>query len=194
MITRIIGILYPSHVLGSHFNFLMVAPPTLLTAPILYLRHVLGLHSPADKAGLARSQHFRVTGSGYSALQGTKPHTPGFAVADSPVGILAWVYEKLRGWTDGYPWTDREVLVWIAVYVFSDAGPDASFRLYYETLQSAPRDDLLRRSRTWSGSVPIGYSAFAGEALLPPVEWAGLCEFFFFLAGLTYIPTYICLT
>lgn len=29
-------------------------------------------------------------------------------MADSPVGLLAWIYEKLVAWTDGYDWSDDE--------------------------------------------------------------------------------------
>ncbi|KAI9455711.1 alpha/beta-hydrolase [Lactarius psammicola] len=37
---------------------------------------------------------------GYSAEQATKPQTIGFSLADSPVDLLAWKYEKLVAWTD----------------------------------------------------------------------------------------------
>ena len=47
-------------------------------------------------------------GRGYSAIQGTKPQTLAYALADSPVGLLAWIYEKLVAWTDNYPWTEDE--------------------------------------------------------------------------------------
>ncbi len=40
--------------------------------------------------------------------QATKPQTIGYSLADSPVGLLAWIYEKLVSWTDEYPWTDDE--------------------------------------------------------------------------------------
>ena len=40
--------------------------------------------------------------------QATKPQTLGYGLADSPVGLLAWIYEKLVDWADGYPWTDNE--------------------------------------------------------------------------------------
>lgn len=40
--------------------------------------------------------------------QATKPQTLGYSLADSPVGLLAWIYEKLVSWSDSYPWTDDE--------------------------------------------------------------------------------------
>lgn len=40
--------------------------------------------------------------------QATKPQTLGYSLTDSPVGLLAWIYEKLVEWSDSYPWTDDE--------------------------------------------------------------------------------------
>ena len=39
--------------------------------------------------------------------QATKPQTLGYSLVE-PVALLAWIYEKLVQWTDGYPWTDDE--------------------------------------------------------------------------------------
>lgn len=60
-------------------------------------------------------------------------------MADSPVALLAWIYEKLHDWTDDYPWTDDEVLTWISIYWFSTAGPAASARIYYEATHGDPQ-------------------------------------------------------
>ena len=58
--------------------------------------------------GLARTHEIDRLGLGYFALQSTKPQTLSYGLADSPVGLLAWIYEKLIGWTDAYPWEDDE--------------------------------------------------------------------------------------
>ena len=50
----------------------------------------------------------RKKGLGYFKEQSTQPQTLGYSLADSPAGLLAWIYEKLVNWTDGYPWTDDE--------------------------------------------------------------------------------------
>jgi hypothetical protein len=41
-------------------------------------------------------------------VQSTRPQTLGYGLADSPVGMLTWIYEKLVQWTDSYAWTDEE--------------------------------------------------------------------------------------
>jgi len=99
---------------------------------------------------------------GYYAEQTTKPQTLGFSLADSPVGLLAWIYEKLVTWTDSYPWTDDEVLTWVSIYWFSRAGPAASVRIYYESALT------VNRARFPKTSVPIGLSFFPKELLHLP--------------------------
>ena len=65
-------------------------------------------YTESERAGFARTQWMQRWGSGYMAEQSTRPQTVGYALADSPVGLLAWIYEKLVEWTDSYPWTDDE--------------------------------------------------------------------------------------
>jgi hypothetical protein len=36
-----------------------------------------------------------------------------YGLWDSPVGLLAWIREKLDTWTDSYPWTDDEIIIWV---------------------------------------------------------------------------------
>lgn len=67
-------------------------------------------YTAREKAGLARTEWFQKYGQGYFALQTTKPQTLGYSLADSPVGLLAWIYEKLVDWADEYPWDDDEGL------------------------------------------------------------------------------------
>ena len=57
---------------------------------------------------MASTKKFVGNGMGYYSIQSTKPQTLGFSLADSPVGLLAWIYEKLVAWTDSYSWTDDE--------------------------------------------------------------------------------------
>lgn len=84
------------------------APPRLASHPLIWLAHALTPYTPSERAGLARTGWFERWGRGYAAEQATRPQTLGYALADSPVGLLAWIYEKLVEWTDGYAWTDDE--------------------------------------------------------------------------------------
>jgi hypothetical protein len=134
----------------------------------------------AEKAGLERSKKTREQGLGYSAEQTTQPQTLSYGLADSPVGLLGWIYEKLVNWTDDYPWTDAEglaislsvqdahlvplflVLTWISIYWFSRAGPAASLRIYYEHLKTG--GDFVGPKV----SIPTGYSFFPKDMFVFP--------------------------
>ena len=83
-------------------------PPTFTSAPLLYLTHMVTPYTEREIKGLERRKFFTATGAGYMQEQATKPQTLGYSLADSPAGILAWIYEKLIVWSDDYPWNDDE--------------------------------------------------------------------------------------
>ncbi|KAH9035725.1 alpha/beta-hydrolase [Lactarius pseudohatsudake] len=119
---------------------------------------IMSFTSREREAAAASQSH----GMGYFAEQSTKPQTLGFSLADSPVGLLAWIYEKLVTLTDAYPWTDDEVLTWVSIYRFSRAGPAASIRIYYELAHSG---ELVSFPKT---SVQVGLSFFPKEPIRSP--------------------------
>lgn len=168
MITRHLGLRYPQHVLASHWNNMYANPPTFLKHPVLALQSLLP-ESTAEGHLRPRNDWFYKEGYGYNLLQATKPATIGYGLHDSPVGLLAWIYEKLHDWTDAYPWTDDEVLTWISIYLFSKAGPDASSRIYYERKHMDQAED--QRALSWHGDVKLGWSTFPKDLHPPPSTW-----------------------
>lgn len=169
-ITRAIGLLHPEACLASHINMVRASPPSFASQPLVALQHVVQPYSQRDKDGLARSKWFMEEGSGYRTQQTTKPQTLGYAMHDSPVALLAWIYEKLHDWTDSYPWTDDEILTWVSIYYFSTAGPAASVRIYYEV---AHHPDGLNQERTcqWIGKVKLGLLHAPKELRVVPLTW-----------------------
>ena len=146
-ITRSMAYLYPEHCRANHLNTDSANPPQLLTNPLLYLQSKVGPYSPRERVGVDRSKWFKEEGSGYNLEQSTKPQTIGYALADSPVALLSWIYEKLHDWTDSYPWTDDEILTWVSIYWFSTAGPAASCRIYYEIGHDGPPGHLAKTGK-----------------------------------------------
>jgi len=65
-------------------------------------------YTAKEKEGLKRTDWFFNKGYGYHKLHETYPQTIGYSLADSPAGMLAWIYEKLVTWSDNYPWEDDE--------------------------------------------------------------------------------------
>ncbi|CAA7258511.1 unnamed protein product [Cyclocybe aegerita] len=168
-ITRKIALLYGGQNSKAwHSNFARWAtsgsPPTLRTAPWVYLSSIFKKYTPAEVAGLKRTEWFEKEGRGYNLEQSTQPQTLGYSLADSASGLLAWIYEKLVNWTDGYPWEDDEVLTWVSIYWFSTAGPAASLRIYYEKIHG--EDDSAQIP-----TIPQGVSYFPKELVVYPRAW-----------------------
>lgn len=146
-----------------------VGPPSWIKHPLLSLQHAITPYSDRDRKGLERVQWFRGEGSGYQKEHSTKPQTVGYSLNDSPVGLLAWIYEKLHDWTDAYPWTDDEILTWISIYWFSRAGPAATTRIYYEFFHDPSK--LPVQAGQYNAKVPMGLAHFPKELYVVPKIW-----------------------
>lgn len=178
-ITRALGKLYPENVKASHINMIRSGPPTFLRNPILALQHMLQPYTESEKAGMARTQWFATEGRGYFMEQATKPQTLAYALNDSPVALLAWIYEKLHDWTDDYAWTDDEIFTWISIYQFSRMGPGAAHRIYYETIHTSPSTEGIKgRAVTREDAenhipyVKLGLTFNPKELSRMPATWA----------------------
>jgi pimeloyl-ACP methyl ester carboxylesterase len=138
-----------------------------LNLPILFPPPVEGEPNQAEKATIAQLVAFNDKKSGYAKIQSTRPQTIGYALADSPAGQAAWIYEKLGEWTDSNYEPEREIsrdemLDNISLYWLTNTAA-SSARLYYESFAtdfSTQRLDL-----------PVAVSIFPGELFLPPRLW-----------------------
>jgi hypothetical protein len=74
------GSLHPVGLAGIHINMPAVVPRTLPAS----LR-------AEEQAALDALSTFFTKGSGYAHIQGTRPQSIGYALADSPVGQAAWI-------------------------------------------------------------------------------------------------------
>lgn len=73
--------------------------------------------------------------SGYAHQQGTRPDTLAAALVDSPSGLLAWIAEKVRAWSDGHRLIEDDpdgLLTNIALYWLTRS-IGTSFRPYTES-------------------------------------------------------------
>ncbi len=77
----------PKNLLGIHIN-------------ILITRHPDGPQTEEEKEWQERFRKEQRIEDGYRTQQATKPQTLSYAMMDSPVGVAAWIIEKMRGWTD----------------------------------------------------------------------------------------------
>lgn len=141
---------------GVHLNMPIARPePADLVNP-----------TPEAARALAALQHYRDWDSGYSTQQRTRPQTIGYALVNSPVGLAAWIYEKMWAWTDnaGRPedaLSRSAMCDNLALYWFTASGA-SSARLYWESFASFAPQPI---------AVPVAVSAFPKEILPAPRAW-----------------------
>ncbi|THY67707.1 alpha/beta-hydrolase [Aureobasidium pullulans] len=78
--------------------------------------------------------------------------------------------QKGRERSDCYPWSDDEILTWISIYWFSQAGPAASLRIYYEATHTSA-EATRERVQHWIGGVKLGLCYAPKELTIVPRTW-----------------------
>lgn len=128
-------------------------------------REIRGSPTVTEAKALAFQEKYEGDEYGYFKLQGTRPQTIGYALADSPAGQAAWIYEKIWMWSshdgDVEHVLDRdEILDGIMLYWLTNSGA-SSARLYWRGPDSTAFDI----------DIPVGISQFYGDLLYAPREW-----------------------
>jgi pimeloyl-ACP methyl ester carboxylesterase len=124
----------------------------------------------AERRYLSDLAHWELHEGGYEALQRTKPQTLAFALHDSPVGLAAWIVEKLRAWSDCNGDLLRvfdfdDILTTVSIYWLTGT-IGSSFRPYWDHLN----DPLPRPWRHID--VPCAVAIFPADLERPPREFA----------------------
>ncbi|MBV8387221.1 MAG: epoxide hydrolase [Acidimicrobiia bacterium] len=156
-VTTMIGALDPEHCAGIHLNMPLARPPK---NP--------GELTEQEQADLAYLAHFRKEEAAYSLEQGTKPQTLGVGLNDSPAGLMAWIVEKFRTWSDcdGDPenaFTRDQLLTNVMLYWVTGTATSAA-RLYWERAHATDGTQP-------SVSVPTGVARYPKEILKFPRSW-----------------------
>ena len=126
-----------------------------------------GALTDEEQADLADMAQFTRQESAYANEQGTKPQTLGVGLNDSPAGLLAWIVEKFRAWSDcdGHPENcfSREQLLTNVMLYWMTQTATSSAQLYWETNQSGVLTETaaLHRGTHRGGPVPEGGAALA---------------------------------
>ena len=150
----------PEHLAGLHLNMPIAAPPAE-PLPV----------TEEEQAGLAAMAAFQRDEGAYAQLQGTRPDTLGVALNDSPAGLLSWIVEKFRTWSDcdGDPencFTRDQLITNVMLYWVTETFA-SSARLYWETMHSG----ALKDPPEFVG-VPTGVARYPKEAVLRfPRSW-----------------------
>jgi len=141
---------HPASVAGLHLtdvahHHALVDPPTDL--------------QPEEQAYLRRVHAWHAEDGGYNHEQSTRPNTLAIALGDSPAGLLAWIVEKLRSWSDRDAFTTTEVLDWVTAY-WATGAIGTSFAPY------------ARRSEIGRPPAPTAFTLFPRDIVSAPRRFA----------------------
>jgi microsomal epoxide hydrolase len=137
---------------------------------ILITRHPDGPQTKEEEEWQERFKKEQRIEDGYRTQQATKPQTLSYAMMDSPVGVAAWIIEKVRGWSDikngdiESVYSKDTLLSNIMIYLVTKTFNTASW-IYYGRREEGgrllPKEDLPLK-------VPTAVALFPKEYL----EWA----------------------
>lgn len=142
---------------------------------ILTMRHK---DEPQGEEEIAWARQFdkdQIVQDGYRTQQATKPQTLSYAMMDSPVGIAAWILEKMHGWSDIKDndiegvYSKDQLLTNIMVYIVTRTFNTASW-IYYGRREEGGRILSPQGKRV---EVPTACAVFPRELLAwPPRSYA----------------------
>lgn len=138
-----------------------------LNLPLLFPPPIEGTPNAEEQASIAQLVAFATHGSGYAKIQSTRPQTIGYALADSPTGQAAWIFEKFGEWTDSDHHPEKELgydqmLDDIMLYWLTDTAA-SSARLYAESFDTDFSPQKL--------DIPVAVSVFPAEIYRPLKIW-----------------------
>ncbi|BDB43456.1 MULTISPECIES: epoxide hydrolase family protein [Mycobacterium] len=164
LVTRYLGEHYAHRVAAIHTNMLF-APPDQSD------QELLSRITESELAALVASSERTKDGTAYLQLQSTRPHSLGFGLDDSPLGLAGWILEKFHAWCDtreGMPISMDRLIDNLMFYWLTNTATSAA-RLYCEAARAGTSalDD-------WTGrvDVPTGYAVYPFELMQTPRAWA----------------------
>ena len=172
-ITAAMGRQAPEGLAGIHVNFAQMVPLDVLG----HIRN--GDPAPAGLSDVEKHAYEQVAFAtyhrGYGVIQGTRPQTIGYSLADTPVGLAAWLldhdettYKHLAQLFAGHPygaitrddWLDNSSLYWLTNTATSAA------RLYWQ--QAVTGKNFYAAANV---SLPAAVTVFPEEYVTAPRSW-----------------------
>jgi pimeloyl-ACP methyl ester carboxylesterase len=157
----------PPGLMSIHVNMPATVPPDIAKALQAGDPPPSGL-TPEEQAAYEQMNALYTKDSGYALMMVTRPQTLGYSLADSPVGLAAWFYDKFADWTysGGEPersLTRDEMLDDITLYWLTNTGTSGA-RLYWE--------NNANNFNAVDIALPAAITVFPGEIYQAPRSWA----------------------
>ena len=161
-VTTVLGYKAPPGLVGIHLNMVMFQPTDEERANA----------TPAEQRMLDDAQRYDQQYSSYYKLQGSRPQSVAFSLADSPIGLAAWIYALFQDVSDsgGNPesvFTLDAMIDDIMLYWLTNTGP-SSARLYWEGMQEMMKGGMPAMPMPTA----TGISMFPGEQIRLSRRWA----------------------
>jgi pimeloyl-ACP methyl ester carboxylesterase len=130
-VTQWLGALYPGEVAGIHITSAVVTTDFTEQPP-----------TAEEQAYLDGRAAYDAGDQGYSEIMCTRPDTLAAALTDSPAGLVAWIIDKYRDWSDcagdiERRW-DKDTLLTVATLYWATSTIGSSFRQYYNYSLNEP--------------------------------------------------------
>ncbi|MEV4065826.1 epoxide hydrolase family protein [Nonomuraea dietziae] len=130
-VTQWLGALYPGEVAGVH-----------VTSAVLTTDFSQSPATPEEQAYLDGLAAYDLRDQGYSEIMWTRPDTIAAALMDSPAGLVAWIIDKYRDWSDcdgdlEARW-DKDTILTVATLYWATGTIGSSFRQYYDYPHNKP--------------------------------------------------------
>lgn len=130
-VTQWLGALYPGEVAGVH-----------VTSAVISADFSEQPATVEEQAFLDRLAAFDERDQGYSEIMWTRPDTIAAALMDSPAGLVAWIIDKYRDWSDcagdlETRW-DKDTILTVATLYWATGTIGSSFRQYYDYPHNRP--------------------------------------------------------
>jgi pimeloyl-ACP methyl ester carboxylesterase len=177
VVTDLMGALAPPELAGVHSNMPGVLQPDIVAALPIPGQLAPGGPPPAglsadERHAFEQISSFYTSGAGYAVEMGTQPQTL-YGVADSPVGLAAWMinhdaysYGEIAQAFEGNPvgeLTRDAILDNVTLYWLTNTAV-SSGRLYW--------DNKFGFFDAKNVTVPAGVTVFPGELYEAPRSWA----------------------
>ena len=161
----------PPGLRGIHLTMPATVPGDLMAAINAGAAPPAGLAADEREAFQALSAFFG-RNAAYGAMMVTRPQTIGYALNDSPVGLAAWMYDKIAQWTDSDGQPERvlgrdAILDDISLYWLTGTATSAG-RFYWENNNNNFSATAQKTDRI---TVPVAVSVFPGEIYRAPRSW-----------------------
>jgi len=156
VVTTVLGAMRSEGLLGIRLN-----------TPYAFPAQIPGTLSPEERYAVDGLALYTGDLGGANHLQGTKPETVGFALADSPAGQAAWIYDKFQSKTDNHGLAEDalstdDMLDAISLYWFTNSAA-SSGRIYWENRSASMAGPKL--------TLPVAVTVFPRDIPRLPRSW-----------------------